>query len=191
MTRVAGLGSVVLLVVHVLFAVGVYWELPAEIPQHFDASGAPTRFAATTPWSWFLLPAIAVATWGLMAFVARRLPSHPEWFNFPQQARFVALAPEYRGSVIDEMRALLALASALVTALFLVIQLMTWRVAVDGSAGALGQVPLVFSFLFVPLLLVWLPRLRRAVEDAERQAVRDASLAPERSRGMRTGAHAR
>lgn len=175
MTRVAGLAGVLLLVVHVLFAVVVYWELPAEIPRHFDAAGVPTRFEATTPFTWFSLPAIAVATWAFMAFIARQLPTHPEWFNIPQKDRFLALAPAHRAPVIEEMRAVLSVASALVTALLLVIQLLMWRVATGGAAGPLGQAPLALSVLFVPLMLVWLPRLRRAVEVAEQQVGRDVA----------------
>lgn len=164
--RVAG---AVTLLALIGFSAVSYGDLPARIPGHFDFSGAPTRFDETSVWSWFMPPAIAAGLWGLLAFVGSRLPSNPELFNFPQKERFLALPPAHRGPVIEEMQAFLELTSVLVTALFLVIQLMVWRVAMQGSAGALAQVPLVGVVLLVLAMLLWLPRLKRAVEVAERR----------------------
>lgn len=177
LARVLRLTGLALLAVLALFSIVAYGDLPASIPQHFDASGAPTRFEDTSPWSWFMPPVIAAGTWALMAFVSARLPSNPELFNFPQKARFLALPPSHRGPVIDEMRAFLEMTSVLVVAVFLVIQLMVWRVATQGSAGALARAPLAATVLLVSLMLLWLPRLGRAVAAAERRAKVEAQRA--------------
>lgn len=169
--RVAG---TMMLLALIGFSAVSYGELPERIPGHFDLSGAPTRFDETSFWSWFAPPAIAAAMWGLLAFLGSRLPSNPDLFNFPQKDRFLALPPVHRRPVIEEMQAFLALTSVLVTALFLVIQLMVWRVAMQGSAGALAQVPLIGVVLLVLAMLLWLPRLKRAVEVAERRVQAEA-----------------
>jgi hypothetical protein len=174
--RVLRLAGLSLLATLVFFSIVSYGDLPASIPQHFDASGAPTRFEDTSPVSWFALPAIAVFTWGLLAVVGAQLPAHPELFNFPQKARFLALPPSHRGPVLEEMRAFLEATSVLVIALLLAVQLMVWRVAMHGSAGALARAPLAGALLLPAMLALWLPRLGRAVSAAERR------LRAERSR---------
>jgi uncharacterized membrane protein len=169
LARVLRLAGLALLAALVLFSAVTFGDLPASIAQHFDASGAPTRFEETSLVSWFALPAIAAFTWGLMTVVGAQLPAHPELFNFPQKARFLALPPSHRGPVIAEMRAFLEATGVLVVALLLVVQLMVWRVATQGSAGALAKAPLVGAVLLPVLLLLWLPRLGRAVSAAERR----------------------
>ena len=171
--RAFTLAGALVLLVHVLFSVVVFWELPDQLPQHFDVTGAPKRFVETSASSWFLLPAIALATWGMITAVAHRLPSHPEWFNFPEKARFLALPADYRAPVVKEMRSMLGVANMLVAVLMLVIQLMMWQQAVHGSAGPLAPLPLGLSALLVPVMLVWLVRLRRAMVAAEQRVARD------------------
>lgn len=165
-------GALALLTLFVFSAVS-YGELPARIPQHFDASGAPTREVATSIVSWFALPVIAAGVWGLVTWVGSRLPSQPELFNFPQKARFLALPPERRGPVLVEMRRFLD-ATALATVLLMgVVHLLVWRVATTGEAGALAQAPLLGLPLLLVVSVVGMIRLGRAVAEAERR-LRDA-----------------
>ncbi|MEQ9570373.1 MAG: DUF1648 domain-containing protein, partial [Longimicrobiales bacterium] len=50
----------------VAYAVWAWPRLPERIPAHFGADGTPDRWTETTVGSWFLLPAIGLASWGLI-----------------------------------------------------------------------------------------------------------------------------
>ncbi|HMS04033.1 MAG TPA: DUF1648 domain-containing protein [Gemmatimonadaceae bacterium] len=168
--RLAGL--VVLLAI-VVFSALVYGELPARIPQHFDAGGTPTREVATSAVSWFALPAISVAVWALLAWLGSLIPTHPELFNFPQKARFLALPAAQRAPVIVAMQWFLEATALVVIVVLGLVQLLVWRVATTGEAGVLATLPAAGILVVFGLTAVALVRLARAVGDAERRA-RDA-----------------
>ncbi|MCU0617340.1 MAG: DUF1648 domain-containing protein [Gemmatimonadaceae bacterium] len=151
------------------FSIAVFGELPARIPQHFDASGTVTRDVGTSAASWFALPAVAAATWALVVWVGTRMPSNPELFNFPQKERFLALPASHRGPVFREMQRMLDATALLVVLIMGAVQLMVWQTAVSGSAGSLAQAPFVGIAAILAVSGVSMVRLARAVADAERR----------------------
>lgn len=144
-------------------------ELPARLPQHFDAGGEVTRWAVTSLGSWLLLPAIATALVLLATLGGGLLERFPRSINIPDREAFLALPPARRRAVIERVRELL-LAVALESALVMsVVQWTIWRRAHGGDATQGLMITLGLAILSTPLLLaVFLPRIQGEVDRQRR-----------------------
>jgi uncharacterized membrane protein len=167
LTRILGYA---ILAAHVVFAVAVWGGLPDRIPMHLDLGGNVTREGARTLLSWFLLPAIAVATVALVQGIGRLLPAKPHLFNFPEKERFLRLPRERQGPVIAEMRTMLDIVVIEVAGIMLAVQVHLWRVAHGESSTLMPLLLVVAGVVLTPLALLRLGRVSEAVEQAEREA---------------------
>ena len=79
--------NAILMVSVVAYAVWAWPQLPVEIPAHFGIDGQADRWATTTPFEWFLLPAIAVLSWVAMIAVGRFATARPERSAGPRCSR--------------------------------------------------------------------------------------------------------
>lgn len=154
-----------------VFTLGTFAGLPDEIPQHIAASGRATSTVPTTLVGWLLLPGVALATVAGLTFVsAWLLPRKPESFNFPEKARFLALPPQHRASVIPSMQLTIDAISACTMLLLLGVQFLRWRLALgDGGQGTVGML-VAGGVLLAPVALVLMSRVSAAVHEAERRA---------------------
>lgn len=152
-----------------LFSVATYSTLPELIPQHFDSAGNITSSTGKSPWSWAMVPIIAVATQALLAGLGSLLPRQPELFNFSEKERFLKLPEEYRGPVIERMREILDVTSAFTVVVFGIVQFMIWRAALGTPANGLVVWLIVVSVLFAPGVFMLSSRVNTAVDEAERR----------------------
>ena len=110
--RVLALLPVVALGLLWAWAIHVYPDLPERIPMHFDASGAPDRFAPRSPFNWFLLPGIvtllvALLAFGLPLWIRRLAARNASYLNVPRKKEFARLSPEARVRAITPIVVLL------------------------------------------------------------------------------------
>jgi uncharacterized membrane protein len=156
-----------LLAILLLLAAVSYAGLPDRIPEKLAIDGRVTRDAAKTVWRWFLLPGIALVLQLLFEGIGAMLPSRPQWFNFPEKERFLALPREFQAPVIAEMRTLLDIALFGIQLLFLVIQYQLWAAAQGRGTSGLIIAAAVLPVLLTPMTLFWLTRVTSALEREE------------------------
>jgi uncharacterized membrane protein len=144
-------------------AVAAWPHLPATIPQHFDIEGRPDRWAATTWWRWFALPALGTSFGAALGFLLPRwmvalARRNSRWLNVPHKALFRALPVAARErAVLTPVPWLQALVSSLQVLLGYVV-FASARVA-DGRWSALPPVPL---FVLLAVMLACVVGLLRA-----------------------------
>lgn len=129
-----GLGLVL-----ILAATAWLWpQLPERIPMHFDFAGNVDRYGSRG--EWFLLPAVALAVYAGLTFLARV----PHRFNFP-----VRITPENAARQYRLGRLLVTGLKAAVVWLFLATMVEVGRVALEP-----GTSPSPFVIV-VPLFLMF------------------------------------
>ena len=163
----------VLVLLLFVFAIATWSSLPEMIPMRLNSRGEGARMVAKSFWPWFGLPIVALATHWLMFGVGLLLPKRPELFNHPEKKRFLQIPRAYHPPVITEMRGLLDAASVGVLLTILLAQWILWRVAMGNPVQGATAILLVSAALITPAILLFLPRISRAVDQAER-AWRDA-----------------
>jgi len=148
-------------------AIWAWGHLPEQIPAHLDAAGRPTRWTDRSFWGWFLLPMIALGTVALNYAVAALLHRFPQFVNVPNKAQFRALPPERREPVYAQIRQMLYALSIPLLLLFGLVQYSMWRAAFGDEPVWVLIAILAFSVLLGPvLLIVWTPRIQRAIDEA-------------------------
>jgi uncharacterized membrane protein len=150
-----------------------YPRLPARIPTHFGLSGRPDAWAARSPGSWFLLPAVAAGTSLMLYAISRYAESHPETWNVPDKRRFLALDASARAPIAVRMQAFVAQVGAVITVLLSVLQAGSYQAATGQARG----LPLWATAAIGAALLVMLAgamrmntSVQRMIADAERRA---------------------
>ncbi|WP_345763999.1 DUF1648 domain-containing protein [Diaminobutyricibacter sp. McL0608] len=150
-------GVVVLMAAIVIGAV-VYDSLPNPLPVHWNAQGAPDRFAAKSLWSVFgpiLVGLAVVAVLFVLAIFMRRLPTRPVASDSPEVSARIALAQGHlMQSLLGQIAFLIALEFA--------------AVAVIGWLAPASPTVILVSTLVLPLLLlgvvvVFIVRYRHAI----------------------------
>jgi len=141
-----------------------YPTLPAEVPTSLDVTGAVTRRAPTSLWSWFLLPGIMVVLQLLFMTLRDRLPRHPESFNFPDKDEFLRLPDEFRWPVVVQMQWMMDVMSVMVQAVMLMVFGLVWYSSTGREAGGLMLVPLLMSVVTTPFVFLLLSRVTNALE---------------------------
>jgi hypothetical protein len=138
MHRILGLFSLAaLLALAALTAAALYGShpLPARIPTHFSATGAPDAWGATS--MLWLIPAIGAALYLLFSWVAR----HPAAFNYP-----VRVTPRNREQLENLALGMIAWLKAEILGFFALIQ---WAIVRAARHPGQGILPYL-----MPLLLV-------------------------------------
>lgn len=136
------------------FSIWVWPLLPDRIPVHFGADGQPDRWSDTTLLSWFLVPAIALLTWGTIAVARRWVARRPDKMNLPTGGTVADYPPEVQPAVIEHMKAFLALVSLEVLVIFGLIVLGSYRTAVGGDGQGVMLAVLAIAVLSGPVLMV-------------------------------------
>jgi uncharacterized membrane protein len=118
-----------------LLFVGSLWvwsDLPAQIPVHFDWTGAADRYAEATLLQWLLLPLLALAVAGTLYASAWWIERSVEGLNVPNQEAYDALSESEQQQVAAlPLRYLYGLTTGILL-LFGVLQAATYRMAVQG-----------------------------------------------------------
>jgi len=137
----------------VLGSVAGWFLLPERIPIHFGFSGEADAWTRTALWSWFLLPAVALATHVSMRWIEGRVEDRPELVNLPAKERFLELDREARRPVVREVEALLQEADLLSLVVYACVQLGIWLTATGDSGRAVVLTGLVVAGGLLPALL--------------------------------------
>ena len=151
------------------YALSVFGDLPARIPVHFGASGAPDRWAETSLGSWLMLPIMGLFITGIMyagSFVPLLGAKRPEIVSMPEKyrKRFLTLSQEERKAILDKVRALVCWTVVPSNALFAWIQVETHAVATgQRAAGRFAIATAVFLVATVAITAVGLVRIFRAL----------------------------
>lgn len=135
------------------FAVWVWPSLPERIPVHFGPDGQPDRWSDTTLVSWFLMPAIALATWAFIAAARAWVVRRPERMNLPSGGTLADYPAELRPAVVEHMKAFLSLVSLEVLLIFGLIVVGSYRTAMGGDGQGLMLAVLAIAMLSGPVLL--------------------------------------
>jgi hypothetical protein len=161
-------------VAHGVFAAAVFDRLPARIPVHFGANGAPDAYASPGLSSWFfmvIVSAILAVAVGAVALSIFRIP--PKWINLPKKAAFLALPEPDRRSVLGIVAAFTMLLAATVC-----LGLLAIHVAVALAAlGVVATFPIAAPFVvtgavFAELIVMFI-RVSGAVERATSRRVQN------------------
>ncbi|HET6681069.1 MAG TPA: DUF1648 domain-containing protein [Gemmatimonadaceae bacterium] len=157
--------SVVLLVVLAVGSAAAWPTLPGEIPTHFDLSGRPDSFAATSLASWFALPAIGVLTWALVLASSHFAIKHPSLLNIPHKQDFLELPEANRPPVARHIRELLDAVGVHVLLVFGIVQLAVYSEARGHPVPWLLPSVLVLTALLLPVVFFFYnPRIRDEIE---------------------------
>lgn len=154
MRRVLDTLNVLLAATTVGFAVWVWPRLPDRIPVHFGADGQPDRWSDTTVFSWFLLPAIGLATWGFITLARQWVVRRPEKMNLPSGGTLADYPVEVRPAVVEHMKAFMSLVSLEVLVIFGLIVFGSYRTAMGNDGQGIMLAVLAIAVLSGPVLMV-------------------------------------
>lgn len=140
----------------------VYPSLPERFPIHFDLSGQPDGWASRSLASWLMLPAITAGVSGLLELATRFSESNPALWNVPDKPRFLALTPEERAPMVEQLRNFIALTTLASTALLCVVQASVYVAATSAKPRMPGYVMGAVA-LHVTVLVIAGLRLNRRV----------------------------
>lgn len=143
-------------------------SLPDQVPVHFDLAGNPDRFASKSSWEmWF--GSIIGTFLGILVIVLMRFPGA---YNVPRKAEIAALPTTQRERIHDLMREMLLAIFTVVQMLMLAMLATTFAIA--SSTPMKMPWVLIVAFLAVPMavVIVYLVRISRAVDDAKREVDR-------------------
>lgn len=116
-----------------IFTIGTFDGLPAEIPQKLNSAGEVTRSVDRSWMSWLALPLIGAGVQVFITWLTMLLPSQPDLFNFPAKERFLKLPEAYRGDVIPRMQETMDVLGALAMLIMFSVQVLLWRAATGGT----------------------------------------------------------
>lgn len=127
--------------------------LPSKIPLHFDFTGTPDRWGATSFWNWFLLPILGTAISGFLLGMGSLtnvlLNRCPSIVNVPRKEKLLLLDPLARARALRPLGALMNGIAILILWLFLYLIIGTSRVAL----GEWSTLPVWPLFVQLPLML--------------------------------------
>lgn len=152
----------------VVLSAAVYPSLPDTLPRSVGFDGHVTHPMAKSPWTWGLLPMIAVFTQLLMEGIRRALPRKPDLFNFPGKDDLLKLPPELRAPIIVTMQWFMDIVACLTLVVLLAVQLIMWYAARGGRSGLASIVVMMVCVLMTPLLFLLLQRVTNQVDAAKR-----------------------
>ncbi len=147
----------------------VYPSLPERFPIHFDLSGQPDGWLNRSLVSWLMLPAIAAGLAGLLELATRAGESSPHLWNVPDKSRFLALTPEERAPIVEQMRSFIRLTAVASTALLGMIQASIYLAATRTEPRMPGYVLGAVALHVAGLVIAGL-RLNRRVSAQIRDA---------------------
>ena len=142
----AGRALLAIVLLHCAFAAAAFDRLPARLPVHFGADGAPDAYAHPGLGSWFFLvfvSAVAGAIVWIAGIAIFRIPA--KWLNIPKKAAFLALPEPERLAVLATVSAFLMLLGATTCAGLFAIQIAQAAIAL----GALERFPVALPFAVV------------------------------------------
>ena len=160
----------VLLVAALWIGSAIVWpDLPGQIPRHIGADGV-TTWRSTSPWSWFLLPALATAVVILLHAMQRLTVRRPGLLNIPGKEELLALPPERQAPVIARANDMMEGTITVMLLIFGAVQAGLWHAAHGGSSQTVLVVVLPLALLSTPLVLgIWLPRIHSELERQVRE----------------------
>lgn len=149
-------------------------SLPDQLPRHMDLSGRVTSSAPTSPWSWFLLPAMAALTLELTEWMGTRVVRRPALINFPGKEDLLALPAAYQAPVVERLVGFLHGTTTVTTGILALVQFAAWQAA-TGTQTETSQLVLLLALCGLPLVLVGvgLTMVQRELE-RQRQAYRES-----------------
>ena len=161
-------------IAHGALAALLFNELPARIPVHFGADGAPDAFASPGLSSWFfmvLVSAILALIVGSASLAIFRIP--PRWLNLPRKAAFLALPEPDRRAVLGVVSAFTMLLCATVCAGLLAIHVVVALAALGVIEAFPIAAPFVITGAVFALLIAMFIRVSAAVESATARRVQN------------------
>lgn len=148
-----------------LFSLWAYQQLPDSVPVHFNLDGSPTRWAATSFWSWFIGPIIGFGLIALNYGIAAAAPRFPDHVNIPDKKKYQELPLERKLRVLAVTQNLLYVLSTPLLILFLLIQYGSWITSQGGSATPYMVTALILAILMTPgIMIFFLPKVQRVLK---------------------------
>jgi len=149
------------------FAAVTAMHLPARYPSHFNAAGQPDRWSEAGGAGWYFMPIFALGMAVAMIALALLLPRVPIGLvNIPRKEEFLRLSVADRTPIIQYLIRYLLWLSLADTLLFVSIQWMMYRSAVDVRVGGTWVIPLVASTIYAVGLIWGIVRIYRMVREA-------------------------
>lgn len=144
----------------------LYPRLPERFPTHFGVGGKPDDWSQKSLLNWFALYLVGLALTVLLYYTGRFATNHPQLWNVPEKARFLALSPEARAPVTRIMQDFMTSAAIGVTLLFMAVQLTMYETAI----GRTNTLPWYFAVALAGTLMsttlgaVWISiRIKREI----------------------------
>jgi len=171
LTRILLVSTILVVVALLAFSATVYADLPIRIPTHFDAAGIPDGFGARS--SWWVLPAISVASAALLIGLALLLPRRPDLLNLPSKQEILALPRDAQIAVLRQAQPGLLMLGLMTAGVFLFLQYAKWEVTQGRTAWGIGNLVMVLPIVSIALLPALLVPVRRELR--RQQAARSSS----------------
>jgi uncharacterized membrane protein len=154
-------------ILHGAFAAAAFDRLPARLPVHFGASGAPDAYAHPGLGSWFFLPLLSIGLAVLVGFSGIALfHIPPRWINMPQKASFLSLEEGERRAVLGIVSAFTVLLGAAICATLLAVQVSQALVAFGSLARFPVAVPFAGMGVLFALIIAMTVRTSSAINAA-------------------------
>lgn len=141
----------------------LYPQLPDRVAIHFNARGEADAWSDNPFFAWFGIPAIATVTVLLLIGIGKLSAKTPHMWNVPEKKRFLALTPEARAPIIEELSGVMDFASLYTIAVCMVVQLGIY----ENAARDASHLPAVFHIVVwggMAVLLLWAVRLNRRIK---------------------------
>lgn len=167
--RVFGLvaANVIAVIGAFVFSVITAMQLPARYPSHFNAAGQPDRWSEAGGAGWYFMPFFALGMAAVMVALALLLPRIPmSLVNIPRKEQFLRLSVAERTPIIQYLIRYLLWLSLADTLLFVSIQWMMYRSAVDARVGGSWIIIAVTSTIYIVGMIWGIVRIYRMVRDA-------------------------
>ncbi len=132
---------------------GIVWPaLPERIPIHFGFDGKADGWTDRSLLVWFLLPMLAVLVTVVIDWAGRLIQRRPDLINIPSKEAFLALTPAQRQPVIDTLRRSMCWLAMIITSMFGVIQIGSYRTALGDDGEVFIMVALGIGIVVMSLM---------------------------------------
>ena len=138
-------------VAHGVLTLATWGSLPARIPLHFDASGAPDRIGPPTAGAWFgpfFVSALVSLFIGIIALSIPRIPS--KYLSLPRKREFLALDTETRRRLLGIIATHTLVLATTMAVVFAVLQALMYLT----SIGRIGSFPAWIVFAAMALMII-------------------------------------
>ena len=159
--RILALVHLLLLIVLWVVPLVYYDQLPDQVAVHFDRHGQPDRYAPKSSLTFWGIPIVGT----VMVILSFLLLRFPQTFNHPRKREVKELPPDLREPVYDILRSMMLAIFICMDATMIAVEYLIVASAMSGTMQMNWPLVLVPALLPLALLIVYLPKIGRKVDE--------------------------